>query len=86
MVYKRKNVGVCSRSTEVELAEDGTILNCHQEGGCSGNIQGVEQLVRGQKAQDVIERLSGIRCGFKASSCPDQLAVTLREALAQQGK
>ena len=64
MVYKRKNVGVCSRSTEVELAEDGTILNCHQAGGCSGNIQG----------------------GFKASSCPDQLAITLREALAQQGK
>lgn len=84
MEYTHKNRGTCSRYTQLELAEDGTILHCHIEGGCSGNIQGVEHLVEGQNARDVIARLQGIRCGTKATSCPDQLALALREALAAQ--
>lgn len=83
MTYLHKNQGTCARSTQVELAPDGTILSCHVEGGCSGNIQGMERMVEGQKAQDVIGRLAGIRCGSKATSCPDQLAHALQEALAQ---
>ena len=53
-------------------------------GGCAGNIKGIMALVKGMKAEEAIERLSGIRCGFKTTSCPDQLAITLREALDQQ--
>jgi len=53
-------------------------------GGCSGNTQGVAALVSGMRIEDAIERLSGIRCGFKSTSCPDQLATALREYLAQK--
>lgn len=83
MTYLHQNKGTCARSTQVELAPDGTILSCHVEGGCSGNIQGMERMVCGQKAADVIARLEGIRCGAKPTSCPDQLARALQEALAQ---
>ena len=51
-------------------------------GGCNGNLQGSSALVRGMRAEDAIERMKGIRCGFKKTSCPDQLAVALEEALA----
>ena len=83
MEYLHKNKGTCSRYTQVELAPDGTILSCHVEGGCSGNIQGMERMVQGQNARDVIARLDGIRCGSKPTSCPDQLAKALQEALAR---
>ena len=83
MEYTRRNRGVCSASTKVVI-EDGIIKNVEMIGGCSGNIKGIMALVKGMKAEDAIERLSGIRCGFKTTSCPDQLAITLREALDQQ--
>ncbi len=70
--------GVCSRRINIEI-EDGIVLNASFEGGCSGNTQGVAALVRGMAVEEVIERLSGIRCGFKATSCPDQLARALKE-------
>ena len=70
--------GVCSRAIDVEL-EDGIIKQVVYHGGCSGNTQGVAALVRGMRVEDAIERLAGIRCGFKATSCPDQLARALRE-------
>ncbi|MBQ8356378.1 MAG: TIGR03905 family TSCPD domain-containing protein [Clostridia bacterium] len=74
--------GVCSRMIEIEL-EDDIIQSVRFEGGCAGNTQGVAALVRGMRAQDAIERLSGIRCGFKPTSCPDQLATALKQALEQ---
>jgi uncharacterized protein (TIGR03905 family) len=83
MEYTRKNQGVCSRSTKVVI-EDGIIKDVEIVGGCNGNIKGLIALVKGMKAEDAIERLSGIRCGFKSTSCPDQLAMALREALDQQ--
>ena len=83
MEYTRRNRGVCSASTKVVIA-DGFIKNVEMIGGCAGNIKGIMALVKGMKAEDAIERLSGIRCGFKTTSCPDQLAITLREALDQQ--
>ena len=83
MEYTRRNRGVCSASTKVVI-EDGIIKDVEMIGGCSGNIKGIMALVKGMKAEDAIERLSGIRCGFKTTSCPDQLAITLREALDQQ--
>ncbi len=75
--------GVCSRSIDIELEGD-IITRVEYHGGCSGNTQGVAALVRGMRIEEAIERLSGIRCGFKATSCPDQLALALREYLAQK--
>ena len=59
------------------VIEDGIITEVRYHGGCSGNTQGVAALVRGMSVKDAIERLSGIRCGFKSTSCPDQLAQAL---------
>ena len=73
--------GVCAG--RIDVAIRGTVLESVKFiGGCSGNTQGVAALVAGMKAEEVIERLAGIRCGFKATSCPDQLAKALRVALA----
>lgn len=80
MVYKTK--GVCSQAIELEL--DGTTIKSAKfVGGCDGNTKGIAQLVVGMDANDVIKRLEGTRCGFKPTSCPDQLAKALKEALNQ---
>lgn len=72
--------GTCSRSIIVDV-EDDVITECSFIGGCSGNTQGVAALVRGMKVEDAIKRLSGIKCGMRGTSCPDQLATALKEAL-----
>ena len=72
-----KTQGVCSRSIEIDV-EDGIIINAKFNGGCAGNTQGVASLLKGMKVEDAIERLDGIRCGFKLTSCPDQLARALK--------
>ena len=69
--------GVCSRMIEVEV-ENGIVKHVEFTGGCSGNTQGVARLVEGMAVEEAIKRLSGIRCGFKATSCPDQLARALQ--------
>lgn len=80
MVYKTK--GVCSQAIELEL--DGNIIkNVQFFGGCSGNTQGVASLVKGMTAEEAIKRLEGIKCGPRPTSCPDQLAKALKQALAQ---
>ncbi|MCQ2463755.1 MAG: TIGR03905 family TSCPD domain-containing protein [Clostridia bacterium] len=83
MVYKYITRGTCSKSITVEL-EDGIVKNVQFEGGCNGNTQGVSALVRGMNAQQVISTLKGIRCGFKNTSCPDQLATALEQALKKE--
>ena len=60
--------------------EDGIVKSLQVQGGCHGNLQGISKLVVGMKVEDVIARLEGIRCGFKPTSCPDQLAKALKEA------
>lgn len=80
--YRYVTRGVCSRAIELELEGD-VIRSVRFEGGCSGNTQGVAALAVGMTAKEAIERLSGIRCGFKQTSCPDQLAKALQEALAE---
>ncbi|MBQ8005726.1 MAG: TIGR03905 family TSCPD domain-containing protein [Clostridia bacterium] len=70
--------GVCSRLIELEI-EDDIITNAKFTGGCSGNTQGVAALVCGMKVDEAIKRLSGILCGFKSTSCPDQLATALKK-------
>jgi len=85
MVYTRKNQGTCSMATKVELAPEGKIQNIQVLGGCDGNLKGICSLVEGMDAHQAIARMKGIRCGRKATSCPDQIALALEEALAQQG-
>lgn len=80
MTYRYKTKGVCASHIELEL-EDNIIVNAKFIGGCSGNTQGVAALVKGMKAEDAIAKLEGICCGFKPTSCPDQLSKALREAL-----
>ena len=70
--------GTCSRKIDIEI-EDGIVTDVKFLGGCSGNTQGVAGLVRGMKIDDIINRLEGIRCGAKATSCPDQLARALKQ-------
>lgn len=72
--------GVCSRTIDITVDGD-VIVEVSYFGGCSGNTQGVAALVKGMKIEDAIARLKGIRCGFKSTSCPDQLATALREYL-----
>lgn len=75
-----KTSGVCSQRIHLEL--DGDIIKeVEFIGGCNGNTKGIASLVRGMKAEDAIERMEGITCGFKPTSCPDQLAKALRIAL-----
>ena len=84
MSYLRKNVGTCSRSTEVTLTPDGVIEDVVVVGGCDGNLKGIRQLLRGMKAEDAIDRMKGVKCGNKGTSCPEQIAFALEEALAAQ--
>ena len=80
MTYTFTPQGLCSRKMTIEL--DGEIIrNVRVEGGCSGNLQGISSLVVGMNARDAIARMKGIRCGFKSTSCPDQLATALEQAL-----
>lgn len=76
--------GVCSRAIDISLDDDGIIREVVYHGGCSGNTQGVAALVAGMTAEEAVRRLSGIRCGLKSTSCPDQLATALREYLANK--
>ena len=83
MVYTYKTTGVCSRSITIEVEGD-TVKSAVFEGGCNGNTKGISGLVAGMKIDDVIARLENNKCGFKSSSCPDQLAVALKKIKAEQ--
>ena len=73
--------GTCSRFIDFDL-EDGIVKNVVFTGGCNGNLKGIGALVEGQPAEEIIKRLTGTKCGFKPTSCPDQLAKALEAALA----
>ena len=77
--YKTK--GTCSRQINVQIT-DGVIDSVEFVGGCNGNTKGIAQLVKGMKAEDVIARAKGTDCRGRGTSCPDQLALALEEALA----
>ncbi len=76
-----KTQSVCSRSIDIDI-EDGVIVAVKFNGGCAGNTQGVASLLRGMAVEEAIKRLEGIKCGFKPTSCPDQLAKALKKYLA----
>lgn len=83
MTYTYTPRGVCSRKITVELSDSGVIENVSFTGGCNGNTQGVAALVKGMKAEEAISRMKGINCNGRGTSCPDQLAVALTEALEE---
>lgn len=72
--------GVCSREINFEI-EDNKVKDVSFVGGCNGNLQGIGRLVEGMDVNEVISRIEGIRCGYKSTSCPDQLAKALKQAL-----
>lgn len=80
MAYKYRTKGVCSRSITFDIV-DGKVINVSFDGGCAGNTKGVAMLIDGMDANEAIHRLEGIQCGFKGTSCPDQLAKAIRQAL-----
>lgn len=73
--------GVCSRQMNIELDDNGIITNCEIIGGCAGNTTGICELVRGMNAEEAVKRLKGIDCRGRGTSCPDQLARALEEAI-----
>ena len=77
-----KPTGVCSQNIEFDI-EDNKVKNVHFTGGCNGNLQGIAKLANGKPADELISTLEGIRCGFKSTSCPDQLAKAIKEAIAK---
>lgn len=82
--FTYKTHGVCSRAIDITLDDDNVIREVVYHDGCPGNTQGVAALVVGMPAEEAIRRLSGIRCGLKSTSCPDQLATALREYLERK--
>ena len=80
-----ETTGTCSKAIVLDVDDATGIINSVQFiGGCAGNTTGIAQLVRGQKAEDIINKLEGVTCGMKPTSCPDQLARALRQALSKQ--
>ncbi len=79
--HEYKTNGTCSRKIIFELDDEGKVHNVVFEGGCHGNLQGIGKLVEGMDAAEVIKRVEGIKCGFKQTSCPDQLSKALSEAV-----
>ena len=82
MQYEYKTKGTCSQSIQFEI-EDGKLKNVQFIGGCNGNLKGIASLLKGQKVDEIIERLDGITCGPKPTSCPDQIAQALKAYKAQ---
>lgn len=82
MMYNYMPTGVCSRQIYLNI-EDGKVKDCEFVGGCHGNLQGICALVKGMPVEEVKEKLSGIKCGFKKTSCPDQLAKAIEEAMGK---
>ena len=83
MKFTYKTKGVCSRLIEIEI-EENIVKSVSFEGGCNGNTKGIASLVVGMPVDEVIDRLKGIKCGFRQTSCPDQLATALINALAEK--
>ena len=85
MTHSYKTRGTCARQIDFEL-ENGIVKNVSFFGGCNGNLKGIGALVEGRPAEEVIATLKGLKCGFKPTSCPDQLALALEKALDDENK
>lgn len=80
MKYTYKTQGTCSSQISFDI-NNGIVTNVQFIGGCNGNLQGISKLVEGMYAEDIIKKLSGIKCGFKNTSCPDQLSKAIIKAM-----
>lgn len=85
MTHSYKTRGTCSRQIDFEI-NNGIVKNVSFFGGCNGNLKGIGVLVEGRPAEEVIALLKGMKCGFKNTSCPDQLAQALEKALDDERK
>lgn len=79
MKISYKPTGVCSKQIDIEVDDNNIVQNVEYIGGCNGNLNGIASLVKGMKVEEVIEKLKNIKCGYKNTSCPDQLAKALEE-------
>ena len=86
MTIQYKTKGVCSKQMNVKVDDDGVVQSVAIVGGCHGNGQGVARLVEGMRAEDAIQKMAGIKCAYKQTSCPDQLSKALTIALNEQEK
>lgn len=82
MTIRYQPRGVCSRQFEIQV-EEGVIRGIQIAGGCSGNLQGISRLLEGMPVEEAIRRMEGIRCGMRATSCPDQIAQALKQSMAK---
>ena len=80
ITYKTK--GTCSSYIHLDIDENHIIRSCSFDGGCNGNLKGISRLITGMRAEDVADKIEGTTCGMKNTSCPDQLAKAIRQALA----
>ena len=80
MTHTYRTKGVCAMQIQFDL-EDGIVKNVQFMGGCNGNTQGVAKLAEGRDAKELVALLEGIKCGFKGTSCPDQLAKAIKEVM-----
>lgn len=85
MNFTYKTNGVCSRQINISVSDDGILEDVSFVGGCNGNLKGIGALTKGMKIDDVIEKLENIKCGFKNTSCPAQLAKALKEHKSAKG-
>ena len=85
MKFAYRPRGVCSRLMEFEV-EDDKVVSVTVVGGCDGNLKGISRLIKGMSVQEVVDRLEGIRCGGKPTSCPDQIARALKAYQAKQAE
>ena len=83
MAYQYRTKGVCARNITFDIV-DGKVTDVRFEGGCNGNTKGISSLIDGMPVEEAIRRMEGIKCGFKSTSCPDQLAKALKEVLDKQ--
>lgn len=79
MQYVYNTQGTCSKQIIIDVDDNGIIENVTYIGGCNGNTKGISSLVKGMKIDEVINKLQGIQCGFRPTSCPDQLATALKQ-------
>ena len=86
MVYTYKPRGTCSRLFEIEADDNLVIQNVRIVGGCDGNLKGISALLKGMHCREAIDRMAGIRCGLKSTSCPDQLSIALSELVKQHSE
>lgn len=86
MILTYKTQGTCSRNIHLNIDDNDIVTDISFEGGCNGNLKGISALCVGMKVDDIIARVENIKCGFKNTSCPDQLAKALKEYKAKKGE